>query len=85
MTEGDKTFSVTVVYNGVRKSIEVNPKQALQAVFQHALKVFGLQGTANNLQLMLGNTQLNLNTKVEDAGIKPGSELFLRPRQARGG
>ena len=84
--EVEKKFSVVVSYNGVPETIEVNEHQALQAVFQHALKAFDLQGSGGNFILTLGGDgELDLNTKVGDAGLQPGSQLHLRPRQTRGG
>lgn len=35
-------FEITVVYNGVAKPVKANPRQAVQAVLQHALNEFGI-------------------------------------------
>lgn len=85
MTETGQKFSISVIYNGVTRSIDVNLKQAVQAVFQKALNKFGLQSEASNLVLWLGNEELDLSFKVEQAGIQADSRLFLRPRVVRGG
>lgn len=79
-------YEVTVAYNGVPKTVKVNPHQAVQAVLQHALNEFGIQQNRENFVLVNANGQeLNASSSVQEAGIVPGSQLLLRPRQVRGG
>jgi hypothetical protein len=82
-----KKTAVSVVYNGVSKEISFNPRQAVQALLEHALKVFGLPpNNAEGLALFnVQGTQLPPHVSCHEAGIEPGDELFLRPTIARGG
>lgn len=84
----DKKFEVIVSYNGVDQVIEVNGEQVVQAVLQHALQAFGIPHNPQNLVLASTespNVELQGNVKVEDAGIRPGTRLLLRPRSAQSG
>ena len=79
-------FEVTVVYNGVSKSIEVNPNQSVQAVLQHALNEFGIRQNRENFGLFAQTGQeLDTAISAEAAGITPESQLLLRPRRVAGG
>lgn len=84
-TEVLTKFTVVVLYDGVSETIEVNENQALQAVFQHALKAFGLEESGGDFILTLDGAELDLNQKVGNVGLKQDSQLHLRPRQTRGG
>lgn len=77
-------FEITVIYNGVAKAVEVNLMQALQAVFAHALKLFGSPGGQLGL-FTESNVQLDLRRSVKDAGVSEGARLLLRPIAVRAG
>ena len=81
----DKKISVIVNFEGIKKTFDVNTEESLQALFHQALQQFGQTQNAGNLIFTVGDTDLDLNQRVENAGIKPGTEIRLRPRQARGG
>lgn len=80
-------FAVIVTYNGLSKSLEVNRNQALNAVLQHALKLFGVTADPGGFRLLLEATgaELNLNQSVQDAGVAAGTRLVLAPRVVSGG
>lgn len=80
-------IAVTVTYNGLSKSLEVNRNQALNAVLQHALKLFGVTADPGGFRLLLEATgaELNLNQSVEDGGVAAGTRLVLAPRVVSGG
>lgn len=79
-------FDVTIVYNGLSKSISANPNQAVQALLQHALNAFEIQQGRENFALFTEAGQLlDPNLSVKDAGITAESKLLLRPRQVSGG
>ena len=79
-------IDVTVVYNGVTKTVKVNLNQPVQAVLQHALNEFGIHQNRENFALFNANGQeLNNSSSAQDAGITAGAQLLLRPRQVRGG
>ncbi|MCC6947018.1 MAG: hypothetical protein IT539_04545 [Bradyrhizobiaceae bacterium] len=79
----DNKFEVTISYNGLAKTLEVNRNQAVQAVLSRSLELFA--SPTGDLRLFIGGTELQTNVSVEAAGIKPGSQLLLRPRRVRGG
>lgn len=79
-------FEVIVIYNGVSKEVEVNPNQAVQALLQHSLNVFGIKESRENFGLFTTEgVEVNLESSVEDAGIDADSRLLLRPRRVSGG
>jgi hypothetical protein len=82
-----KKFSITVVYNGVSKSIEVQPQETIKAVFEHALRAFGpITVPPHTLALFNeAGQELNETAHVNDVGIKPGDKLLLRARAVQGG
>lgn len=78
--------SVTIIYNGLDKSLEYNPEAAVRALLDHAIQAFGI--TQNPHLLALFNeagAELQDNKSAEAAGIKPGDKLLLRPSAVRGG
>ena len=85
LPRGETKFTVTVVYNGVGKPLEVNAHQAVQAVLAHALQLFGLAPGGEPMVLATNAGELDLHQSVESAGIRPGGQLLLRPRTVRGG
>ncbi len=86
MTAAAKQFEVTIVYNGLPRQVTANPKQAVEAVLQHALNTFDIRQGRENLGLFNEAGQLLETSKsVEEAGIAPGAKLLLRPRTVGGG
>jgi hypothetical protein len=85
---GDRNkFAVTVTYNGLSKSLEVNTNQVLDAVLQHSLKLFGVTADPGGFRLLIETTgaELSLNQSVETAGVAAGTRLVLAPRVVSGG
>ncbi len=80
-------LDVTVTYNGLPKALEVNRNQSLNAVLQHALKLFGVTADASAFRLIAEATgaELNLNQSAGDAGLVAGTRLLLAPRVVSGG
>lgn len=80
-------FAVNVTYNGLGKLLEVNRNQSLNAVLQHALKLFGVAADPGGFRLLVEATgaELNLNQSVEDAGVTAATRLVLAPRVVSGG
>jgi hypothetical protein len=85
LSRGETKFTVTVVYNGVSKPLEVNDHQVVQAVLAHALQLFGLAPGGEPMVLATAGGELDLHQSVDAAGIRPGAQLLLRPRTVRGG
>jgi hypothetical protein len=84
---GRNKFPVTVTYNGLSKPLEVNRNEALNAVLQHALKLFGVTADPSGFRLLLeaAGAELNLHQSVEDGGLAEGTRLVLAPRVVSGG
>jgi hypothetical protein len=82
----EKKFAVDVVYNGVTKAVEVEPEEAVRALLQKAIAIFGITQNAHLLGLFRDNgIEVADNQSVESAGLKPGELLLLRPSVVRGG
>lgn len=76
----EKKFAVEVVYNGVTKSLQVEPEERVTAVLQRAIALFGVTQNPHLLSLFREDgTVVDENQSVEQAGLKPGEELLLRP------
>jgi hypothetical protein len=81
-----KKFVVDVIYNGVSKSLEVNPEERVTALLQKAIALFGVTQNAHLLSLFREDgTVVDESQSVEQAGLKPGQELLLRPNVVKGG
>ncbi|MDP1912387.1 DUF2604 domain-containing protein [Brevundimonas sp.] len=76
-------ITITVIYNGAPMPLEVSVNQALQAVLQDALQLFGIG--AGPLLFNEAGQELALNQSVKDAGLVEGSRVLLRPRAVAGG
>lgn len=81
--KADNKITITVIYNGAPIPLEVNPNQALQAVLQHALQLFGL--SEGPVLFTEGGQELALNQSVTNAGLVESSRVILRPRAVAGG
>lgn len=82
----EKKFAVEVTYNGITKLLQVNPEERVQALLQQAIAAFGITQNPHLLGLFRDNgTELPDNQSVENAGLKPGELLLLRPSVVRGG
>jgi hypothetical protein len=80
-------FTVTIVYNGLERQLDVNGHQALQAVLEHAMNLFDI--SQNRHLLALYDTEnhefTELNASATDSGLSEGTKLVLRQSQVRGG
>lgn len=77
---------VTVIYNGVEKSIEYNPEAAVRALLAAAIAAFGIKQAPHLLGLFnQAGAELSDSVSAEAAGVKPGDRLLLRPSAVRGG
>ena len=75
----EKKFIMDVVYNGVSKSLQVNPEERVTALLQRAIALFGVTQNAHLLSLFREDgTVVDESQSVEQAGLKPGQELLLR-------
>jgi hypothetical protein len=85
-TAVEKKFDVEVIYNGVGKSLQVEPQESVTALLQKAIKDFHITQNPHLLSLFRQDGSLvPENESVEHAGIKPGEILLLRPNAVKGG
>jgi len=73
-------FAIVISFNGVDKSFEVEPHQAMQAVLEHALNEFGISSNRHVMALFfIDNREItDLTKSVSDTGIVAGAKLVLR-------
>lgn len=85
--KSENKFDIVVIYNGVQKPLTVNENQAIQAVLQHAINLFGSLPNPHTLSLFTeSGAELQDNTHVRDTpDVKTGARLLLRPSQVKGG
>lgn len=82
----EKKFAVEIVYNGVTKSLQVEPEERVTAVLQKAIASFGITQNQHLLSLFRQDgSVVPENESVERAGLKPGEVLLLRPNAVKGG
>jgi hypothetical protein len=82
----EKKFVVEIVYNGVSKSLQVQPEERVTALLQKAISAFGITQNAHLLSLFRQDgTLVPENESVERAGLTPGEVLLLRPNAVKGG
>lgn len=82
----EKKFVVEVVYNGITKSFQVEAEQQVTALLQKAVATFGITQQPHLLSLFRQDgSVVPENGSVEQAGLKPGEILLLRPNVVKGG
>jgi len=82
----EKKFAVEVVYNGVEKSIQVEVEERVSALLQKAIAQFGITQAPHLLSLFREDgTVVDESQSVEQARLKPGEMLLLRPNAVKGG
>jgi len=82
----EKRFAVEVVYNGVAKSLQVEPEERVSALLQKAIAVFGVTQNPHLLSLFRQDGSVVPESEsVERAGLKPCEVLLLRPNAVKGG
>lgn len=85
-TKERKSYAVTVIYNGVEREVEGNPKAAVQALLQHSIREHGVVQNPHILSLFTeAGAELNDNASPEDQEIASGARLLLRPSAVKGG
>jgi hypothetical protein len=79
-------FMISITYNGVARSLEVEPNEDTRAVLARAVSLFGIQQGGHLLSLFTpDNAEIKDGQSVESAGIAAGELLVLRPSSVRGG
>lgn len=82
----DKSFDISVVYNGLSKSLEVSKDELIGSVLSKALAAFGNLPAPHTLGLFdAEGRELPDGQSVKDAKVKKGDRLLLRPSTVRAG
>lgn len=77
---------IIVTYNGLDSEIPYVPAESMQALLNQALDAFGVHNQRHVMALWTtSGVELPLEGSVQDAGVKPGEILVLRPSAVRGG
>jgi hypothetical protein len=82
----EKKFAVEIVYNGVTRSLTVQPEEQVTAILARAIVLFGIAQNPHLLSLFSQDgTVIPENESAERAGLKPEEVLLLRPNAVKGG
>jgi hypothetical protein len=80
-------FEVIVVYNGQKKPLKVSTSELIKDVLAKAIALFGSLPNPHTLSLYTedqGELKDEQQT-VEQAGLRPGEKLLLRPSTVKAG
>jgi hypothetical protein len=81
----EKKFAVEVVYNGVKRPLQVEPEDHVTALIKKPIAAFGITQNPHLLSLYgEGGTVVPENKSIERAGLKPNEVLLLRPNAVKG-
>ena len=79
-------FELLIVYNGLKKPLEVRLEELTKTVLQKAIALFGSPPQPHMLSLFTeAGKELPENETVQEAGLRPGEVLLLRPSAVKGG
>lgn len=82
----DKSFDITVVYNGLSKTVEASKDATIGGVLAKALAAFGNLPAPHTLGLYNAEgRELPDGESVKDAKVKKGDRLLLRPSTVKAG
>lgn len=82
----DRSFNITVVYNGLSKPVEASKDEVIGGVLAKALAAFGNLPAPHTLGLYNAEgRELPDNQSVKDAKVKKGDRLLLRPSTVKAG
>jgi hypothetical protein len=82
-----KKITVSVVYNGLTKELELQPHMTVTAALQQALNAFNVQDQ-RHVQAFYrenGSEVTPENVSLTEAGIEDKALLALRPSAVKGG
>ena len=82
----DKKFSVTVVYNGIEKTLEIAAHASVKSLLERAIHLFTITGQPHLLSLFgADGVKVDENQSATAAGLHDGSVLYLRQDAVKGG
>jgi hypothetical protein len=82
-----KKFKVAIVYNGLKRHLEVQPEETMRAVTDEAIKLFEVTEQPHLLALFdeANHEFTDLGQTAEAAGLEKHDRLVLRQSEVRGG
>lgn len=81
-----KSIEVKVAYNGITKPLELQPHMSVTAAVQQATHQFGITANAHTFAFFREDgSEIPEKSSVDEAGIKVGTVLALRPSTVKGG
>jgi hypothetical protein len=83
--EHPRTFTVEILYDGVKKKFEVRPEETVKTLLEKAIAAFGPLPNPHTLSLYKGGDELSDSQTLKEAGVKPKDVLLLRPSKVKGG
>jgi hypothetical protein len=79
-------FDVVIIYNGIKKLLEVKRDELFKVVLQKAIALFGSLPNPHTLALFTeAGRELPENETVKQVGLRPDEKLLLRPSTVKGG
>ena len=82
----DKSFEITVAYNGLPKPISVSKDETISSVLAKAIAAFGNLPAPHTLALYDSEgRELPDAETVKEAKVKKGDRLLLRPSTVKAG
>lgn len=81
------TITVDVVYNGLSKSLTLNPHETVRAALDQAMNAFGIRDQRHLMAFFRqdGTEVTPESISLQAAGIMDGTVLALRPSRVKGG
>lgn len=81
-----KAIEIRVTYNGLTKTVELQPQMQVVAAVQQAAHRFSITNNVHLLALFREDgSEIQDNQSVADAGITSNDLLALRPSTVKGG
>jgi hypothetical protein len=79
-------FTIQVLYNGLTETLSVVSREQITAVLNRAANAFHITQNRHLLSLFLPDgSEVRDQQSVEDAGLRPGALIALRPSAVKGG
>jgi hypothetical protein len=80
-----RDFAIEILYDGVKKNLQVRAQETVKMVLDKAIHAFGPLPNPHLLSLYKDGKELSDSLTVTEAGIKPHDVLLLRPSTVKGG
>jgi hypothetical protein len=83
---GKEELTVQVIYNGLDRPVDFRHGERVKALLDRAIEVFSPISQPHLLSLWTeAGVELKDSDIVDQAGVRPGDRLLLRPGAVKGG